>query len=165
MADELVAARRAATLVIAASISYLGYGLMIFAGELRVSANYSTIEGITLAAVAFTELGVAVAGVATGHSKGHPALVALKVTGLSSALVSISLAQTALLSFSDVEPLDLASAGGCVFMAVLSLIAGMWSYRAFTRQLKATRQSSIDGCVTRDNIRKGTYHESRRRRR
>lgn len=148
--QELAAAKRTSACIIVASALYFLCGVGMLLGGWEMRADYGTIGGITVATVAFTELGIAIAGLVSRAARNSPAVMALKTASLSTALVSISLAQAALLAFTSTEPTAVPNALGCMFMALLSLIVGIAAYRKFRK-----RETGLRKAVSRE----GYHHE------
>lgn len=87
--------------VIAASaLVYLLYCTRMFIAK-NGNTSYGTIPGITIAAFTFAELALASVGAKTMRRRHEPLLEAIKMTNLASALISLMLTQTALLSLSE----------------------------------------------------------------
>ncbi len=86
--------------IAAAAAVYVVYCARLFIFQ-KESASYGTIIGVTIAAITFSELGMAAAGIKSMRRRHEPMLEAIKMTNLASALVSVVLTQTALLSLSE----------------------------------------------------------------
>ena len=143
--QELAAAKRTSACVIAASALYFLCGLGMVLGGWEMKVDYGTIGGITMATVAFVELGIAIAGLVSHAARNSPAVMALKTASLSTALISISLAQAALLAFASTVPTAIPNALGCMFMALLSLVVGIAAYWKFRK-----REASLRSAVFRE---------------
>ncbi len=87
--------------VIAVSaIVYFVYCIKMFVFK-EGNTSYGLIPGIAIAAFTFGELALASVGAKTMRRRHEPLLEAIKMTNLASALISIVLTQTALLSLSE----------------------------------------------------------------
>lgn len=73
---------------------------MVFAGW-GSNARYDNIAGITVAAGAFADFGLAISGIVSACKMDRGHFMALKQVNLACALVMIQLTQVALLSFAD----------------------------------------------------------------
>lgn len=71
---------------------------MVFAGW-GSNAHYDNIAGITVAAGAFADFGLAISGIVSARKMDRVHFMALKQVNLACALVMVQLAQVALLSF------------------------------------------------------------------
>jgi alcohol dehydrogenase class IV/divalent metal cation (Fe/Co/Zn/Cd) transporter len=76
---------------------FIVYCLRLFLHGSNV--RYSLIESLIIATITFAEIGSSVYGIAVTGNGYSPVLVALKLTSLASALISLALTQTAILSF------------------------------------------------------------------
>lgn len=84
-------------IVLASSAIYIIYCLRLFL--FGSDTRYSDIVSITIAAFTFTEIGLAVYGVAGLRHGREPAMLAVKLVNLATSLISLVLTQSALLSF------------------------------------------------------------------
>ncbi len=81
--------------------------------------RYDTIVGISIAAFAFLDLGLAIAGLVRSGRRKDLLLSGLKTVNFSGALAAIALTQAALLSFSGEEGVSPAVLQGNAAMGVL----------------------------------------------
>lgn len=83
-------------IIIATSTVYVIYSIRLFIKG--SNDEYSQIAAIVIAAVAFTEIGTSIYGILVTRAEKEPIINALKLSNLSSAMISIVLTQTAILS-------------------------------------------------------------------
>lgn len=103
---------------------YAAHGAgMVFFG-VGAGVSYGQVEGISIATLAFTEIGLAIGGLFSVKAKGEPALAALKLTNMANSLVAMSLAQAALLSFSASDAPSVANGLGALFFGAGAAVAG-----------------------------------------
>ncbi len=81
--------------------------------------RYDTIVGISIAAFAFLDLGLAIAGLVRSGRRKDLLLSGLKTVNFSGALAAIALTQAALLSFSGEEVVSPAVLQGNAAMGIL----------------------------------------------
>lgn len=103
--------RTTGAVILGLSIVYMVSCATMLFGDAHIE-RYDTIVGITIAALAFTELGLAIHGAITTRNNTNLIVGAIKLSNLASALVLIVLTQSALTSFSDGEGASLSHATG-----------------------------------------------------
>lgn len=118
--------RAAGGVVLSTSLLFTGHGISMTFFGVGANAAYTSIEGITIATLAFVELGLAISGVFTVKAKGEPALSALKLTNLASALIALALTQVALLSFTETDHLSTANGIGSIVFGVAATALGLF---------------------------------------
>ena len=106
--------------VLLASFAFLGYG--VFRYLQPEPTNYGTIAGVTIATITVVELYFAIRGLIITRRNKEPMLIAIKLVNLVSAITSVALTQTALLSFTAAEFTTAAGIGAMVFGALTSVI-------------------------------------------
>lgn len=111
-------------LVIAASAVYLGYSLYIYV--YGSSASYHMYVAIGIAAVTTYELVLAICGQSRARKRKEPQQEAIKLINLASALISVSLTQTAILSFTNAgEDMSRYYAIGDAIFGFLAMLVGI----------------------------------------
>lgn len=85
-------------IVLVSSLVFVIYSIRLFIGA-GSTVRYPQNVAIAIAAVTFTEIIVSMRGVVTTRRNKEPLMQAIKLTNLSSAVISLVLTQTALLSF------------------------------------------------------------------
>ncbi len=84
-------------ILLIASIIYMLYCIRMLTGG-RSSIQYTIIMGIAIAAVTFTEIGLAIHGIIATRRSRSPVMEALKLTNLAASMISLVLTQTAIMS-------------------------------------------------------------------
>jgi len=107
------------------SVVYLIYCISMLTGG-NSHIQYGTVLAITIAAVTFTEIGLAVRGIVTTRRNREPVMEAISLTNLATSLISLVLTQTALMSLSQNE--DIAFACGLTGVIFGSLSVGIGLY-------------------------------------
>lgn len=103
------------------SAVYMIFSIRLFIGY--TTMKYSMVAGIAIAAITFTEIGVAVRGIAVTRFDRRPVIEAIKLVNLACALISLVLTQTALLSFAyEGDASFYNGISGMIFGAVAALI-------------------------------------------
>lgn len=123
----------------AATLLYLVYTLrLFFHGSSYGKAfayfleKYGTIFGVTLATVAFTELGFAIAGLVSSNREGDLLKNGLKCVNLASSFIAIALTQVALLTLNNEADMTFYNAvGGTVFGSACLLICAYMLFKYF----------------------------------
>ena len=110
-------------LVIVASAVYLGYSVYIFL--FGSSASYHMYIGIGIAAVTTYEIVVAICGILKAKKRKDVYTEMLRYINLASALISVSLTQTAILSFTNEGDMSRAYAIGDAIFGFLALLVGV----------------------------------------
>lgn len=103
--------------------SFLFINYSIFVMKAHYIANYSMYVGIAIAAVTFYDIILAIYGIVKAHKNNDKQSKVYKLTNLATAIISLELTQTAILSFTNVGT-DLSfynGMGGIVF-GIASLI-------------------------------------------
>lgn len=123
-----------------ASLLYIAYMIRHFI--VPPSYNYGDVFAIMFAAMAFTELGFAIAGLVKSNRKNDLLLSGLKSVNLASALTALSFTQVAILSFTATDwdasfyngLGGIIFGGGCLIICLFMLI----KYFSVTKKLKNT---------------------------
>lgn len=106
-------------ILVIASIAYITYSIRLLLHP--QAASYNEIVGITIAAVTFFELGLNLHGVLAERNNKSPLFFVLKMINLSSAIICLTLTQTALLSFQQTE------ANHSVWNGVMGILMGSFA--------------------------------------
>lgn len=114
-------------IVIVSSLIYVAYSIyrLIFG----MNPNYHMYVGIGIAAVTFTDLTLAIIGIVKARKRQDMQSEVLKFIKLSTALISLSLTQTALLSFTIEGDISVYCAGGGILFGVFAGIVGIYMIR------------------------------------
>lgn len=103
------------------SIVYIIYTVRMFVGE--KSMNYSMNIALAIACVTFTEIVVAIRGIVKTRKNKKPIMEAIKLVNLASALISLVLTQTAIMSFSHEGDASFYNGlSGLIFGSIAALI-------------------------------------------
>lgn len=89
-------------IVFISSVIFVLYSFRLFLFEEK-TIQYTNIVAIGIATVTFSEIGLAVYGILSARKNDELIVEAIKFTNLATALISLVLTQTALLSFTQVE--------------------------------------------------------------
>lgn len=111
-------------LVIAASTVYLVYSIYIF--FFGSNSSYHMYIAIGIAAVTVYELVVSMMGLNKAKKKNDVREETVKYINLASALISVSLTQTAILSFTNEGDMSKAYAVGDAVFGILALLVGIF---------------------------------------
>lgn len=121
-------------IVLVASISYILYSDYIyFNGN---SSKYSMYIAIGIATLAFYNITMAIIGVIKAKKRKDIKNQTIKFTNLSSSFISMSLTQTAILSFTTEGDMSKYNAIGGIIFGVLSATVGIYMI-AYTIYIKA----------------------------
>jgi divalent metal cation (Fe/Co/Zn/Cd) transporter len=111
------------------SILFVLYCLRFFV--LGNTMQYTKAVAIDIAAITLVEIGLAVSGIRAAGKIKNPALTAIQLTNLTSGLVSLVLAQTAVLSFAVEQDMSYADGqAGLLFGGFAALIGICMMVRA-----------------------------------
>lgn len=111
-------------IVLIASISYILYSNYIyFNGS---SSKYNMYIAIGIATLAFYNITVAIIGVIKAKKRKDIKNQTIKFTNLASSFISMSLTQTAILSFTTQEDMSKYNAIGGIIFGVLSAVVGIY---------------------------------------
>ncbi len=129
-----------ALLLLASSVMYIIYMIcLLFSHSQTV---YGEITAISIAAISFFELGIAVRGLVKCRKKGNLLLSGLKIVNLSGAFISLVLTQTALLSFTmgstsaDMETAARSNAAIGILMGCVSLALAVYMLTVYNGKKK-----------------------------
>lgn len=111
-------------LVIAASTVYLIYSIYIF--FFGSNSSYHMYIAIGIAAVTSYELVVSIIGLKKSKKKNDVQEETVKYINLASALISVSLTQTAILSFTNEGDMSKVYAVGDACFGILALVVGIF---------------------------------------
>lgn len=138
--SELWYYKRIGWLIIIASLIYMIYATRLFITQQNIS--YEEIPAITIATITFSEIGVSVHGIVKAHKSNDLMRKAVKLLNLSSALISLVLTQTALLSISSDQAYPMANAISGFFFGTITLLIG--GKMVLKKQLPVENQSQIE---------------------
>lgn len=111
-------------LIVAASgIIFLLYSLAVW--HYGHTPNYSLRSALLIAAVSFTEIGIAVSGMFVAGRAKKPLVTAIKLTNLAFSLFTLSLTQTALLAVRRIEDYSAYNARIGMLLGGISLLIGL----------------------------------------
>ena len=136
--QQYIIYKRCGWIVLVGSTIYVIYSIvMYFSAE---SGEYSMYAGIAIAAFTFVEIGLSIRGTFIERNNKQPLVQAIKLVNLATSLISLTLTQIAILSFTDksIDPIW-NSVGGIFFGACAGLI-GVFMIARATRKLAAMRQ-------------------------
>lgn len=126
LATERTAYRIVGVVAAVAGAVYTAHGVGMAFFDVGINVSYGQVEGISIATLAFTEIGLAIGGLVSVKAKGEPALSALKLTNMANSLVAMSLAQAALLSFSASDAPSIANGLGALFFGAGATAVGVF---------------------------------------
>lgn len=98
--------------------------------------TYSTIMGVAIATFSFTELGIAIGGLASATKKNDYLMIGIKCCNLSSALIAIVLTQISLLSITSTIDAALYNAISGVCFGALSMLIGVFMIIFYKKTIK-----------------------------
>ena len=130
-------------ILVIASIAYITYSIRLLLHP--QAASYNEIVGITIAAVTFFELGLNLHGVLAERNNKSPLFFVLKMINLSSAIICLTLTQTALLSFQQTE------ANHSVWNGVMGILMGSFAAMLGLMIIRKIQRMKKEECI------KGTY--------
>lgn len=118
--------RRTGFLIVLSSAIYIAYSFYIF--RFGSSAEYHLYTALGIATITFTEIPVAIVGVQKAKKSHDLQTEAMKYISLASAVISLSLTQTALLSAVAAEQGDMSHyfAAGDALSGAVSMIIGIY---------------------------------------
>lgn len=131
---------RTGAAIVALAIVYIAACLPSVFGE-RLSGTHDLWAGVTIAAIAFTELALCLVGLITGRNDADPVASSIRRLNLCAALVLIVLAQSALLSAITPESQSLNGFTGMGFGALV-LALGLGPLHRHSEALRAAPQNS-----------------------
>lgn len=82
--------------------------------------------GIGIATLAFYNITIAIIGIVKAKKDKNLTMETIKLTNLASSLISMSLTQTAILSFTTIEDMFRYNGIGGIFFGILSMIIGIY---------------------------------------
>ncbi|WP_440119324.1 hypothetical protein [Paenibacillus sp. QZ-Y1] len=121
-------------IVLASSMVYIIYcsKLLFVAGNIT---HYPRYIAFIIAAVTFTEIAISLGGAVMARRNNEPVIEAIKLTNFSSSLISLSLTQTAIMSFSyKGDPTFYNGLSGIIFGALAALIGLYMILRTRTKE-------------------------------
>ncbi len=130
-------------ILVIASIAYITYSIRLLLHP--QAASYNEIVGITIAAVTFFELGLNLHGVLAERNNKSPLFFVLKMINLSSAIICLTLTQTALLSFQQTE------ANHSVWNGVMGILMGSFAAMLGLMIIRKIQRMKKEECIN------GTY--------
>lgn len=119
-------------------ISSILYGFYSYAIFLNGGApRYSKYVAIGIATITFFDIALAVMGIVRARKMSDLQREGLKLTNLATSIISLSLTQTAILSFTREEDMSFFNGIGGIFFAVLAGIIGLYMiFITFKKQKK-----------------------------
>ncbi|HBU82049.1 hypothetical protein QP794_12920 [Paenibacillus sp. UMB7766-LJ446] len=119
---QYAAYRFIGNIVLASSVVYIIYcSKLLFVASSRT--HYPHYVAFIIAAVTFTEIAVSLGGAIMARRNNEPVIEAIKLTNFSSSLISLSLTQTAIMSFTyKGDPTFYNGLSGIIFGALAALI-------------------------------------------
>ena len=130
-------------LIIIASILFINYSIAVM--QLHLTSSYHMYVALLISAITFTDIVLAIIGIVSAKKQEDLQKEMQKYVNLSTALISLSLTQTAILSFTNVGE-DLSKWNGIVGMVFGSLtcIIGMYMVvNGIIKQLKENKSEEI----------------------
>lgn len=121
-------------IVLASSMVYIIYcsKLLFVTGNIT---RYPRYIAFIIAAVTFTEIAISLGGAVMARRNNEPVIEAIKLTNFSSSLISLSLTQTAIMSFSyKGDPTFYNGLSGIIFGALAALIGLYMRLRTRTKE-------------------------------
>lgn len=110
--------------VLVSSLLFVIYSLRLFIIQ-EPLVKYSTIGAITIAAVTFFEIGAAIRGVFLARKKEDRLMESIRLTNLATALISLVLTQTAIMSFAHGGDYTIyIGCSGVLFGGIAAIIGG-----------------------------------------
>lgn len=110
--------------ILVSSLLFIIYSLRLFIIQ-EPLVKYSTIGAITIAAVTFFEIGVAIRGVFLARKKEDRLMESIRLTNLATALISLVLTQTAIMSFAHGGDYTIyIGCSGVLFGGIAAIIGG-----------------------------------------
>ncbi|MFV0394251.1 MAG: hypothetical protein ACK5LC_07635 [Coprobacillaceae bacterium] len=103
---------------------YILYSARLFI--MKEPVDYSNMTSITIALVSFVEIGLAMYGTLTTSKENEPSINAIKMTNLSSSLISLVLTQTAAISFMHNDDISFYHGLIGVIFGVIAMIIGIY---------------------------------------
>jgi divalent metal cation (Fe/Co/Zn/Cd) transporter len=94
----------------------------LFGNPMRYTMN----EALAIATMTFTEIGTAIYGIKAAGKVNNPALSAIKLTSLTTALVSLTLTQTAILSFAEKNDMSFYNGLSGLLFGFLAALIGVY---------------------------------------
>jgi len=118
--------------IILSSLLYISYSVFII--KEKINADYHMYVGILVAAITFTEIGVAIYGIIKNRSQLKRKVE--KQLNLCSAIISLSLTQQAIMSFTNPgKDISLyVGIGGIVFSSI-TIIIGLFAQIALSKKI------------------------------
>lgn len=111
-------------IVIITSICYIFYSIKMLRGELN--PNYHEYLAIGIAAVTFWDIGMAIYGIVKARKKKDIKLESLKLTSLTSSLISLNLTQIAIFSFKTVKDAYFYNGVMGIGLALIAMCIGIY---------------------------------------
>lgn len=111
-------------IVLISSIVYIIYSNYIYVYGSNI--KYSMYTGIGIATLAFYNITIAIIGIVKAKKDKNLTMETIKLTNLASSLISMSLTQTAILSFTNAEDMSRYNGIGGIFFGILSMIIGIY---------------------------------------
>lgn len=122
-------------IIIVSSVIYVVYSIYVFFHG--SNASYHEYVGIGIAALTFTDITLAIIGVIKAKKQKNIRNEAIKFINLASAFISLSLTQTALLSFTTSENMSKYNAIGGIIFGSVSILIG--TYMVFSILFRKNR--------------------------
>lgn len=121
---------------------YIIYSARLFIT--KVEPSYSFLTAITLTGVTFVEIVLAIHGLLTTSKEHEPAVNAIKMTNLSSSLISLMLTQSAIMSISNKENIPSFYHGlAGIFIGGIAIIIGIYMIIHMSRILNGKNLKAV----------------------
>ena len=124
--------------IIIASILYINYSIAVM--KLHINSSYHMYVAILIATVTFTDITIATIGIIKAKKKNDLETEILKYINLSTALISLSLTQTSILSFT-MQGQDMSNWNGIGGIVIGSLVCIIGMYMAVNGNIKMINEN------------------------
>lgn len=112
-------------IVIASSISYIAYSIRILFGD-PSSMYYNLYSAVGIAAVTFFDLVMSIIGIRNARKNMNIEEETSKLINLATSLISVSVTQSAILTFMQHEKISLHTGIGGIIFGTLAMIVGIY---------------------------------------
>ena len=126
-------------LIIIASILFINYSIVVM--KLHLNSSYHMYVAILIATVTFTDIAIATIGIIKAKKKNDLETEILKYINLSTALISLSLTQTSILSFT-MKNQDMSNWNGIGGIVMGSLVCSIGIYMAVNGTIKRINENN-----------------------
>lgn len=112
-------------LILIASILFINYSIAVL--KLQMNSSYHMYVALLIATVTFTDITIATIGIVKAKKKNDLETEMIKYTNLATALISLSLTQSAILSFTNEnQDMSMWNGIGGIVMGSLACIIGVY---------------------------------------